>query len=74
MKFLHFDVMEVLHLTLFCNVKLVISPYRYEQKNTITKLFKICGKLVNPVYYMLIYTELSILASDPQIAVLLVLQ
>lgn len=73
MKFLHFDVVEVLRLTLFCNVKLVISPYQYEQ-NTITELFKICGGLVNPVYYMLIYIELIILASDPEIVVHLALQ
>lgn len=39
-----------------------------------TELFKICGKLVNPVYYMLIYIELSVLASGPEIVVRLVLQ
>lgn len=74
MKFLPFDVMEVLHLTLFCNVKLVISPYQYEQRITITDLFKICGKLVNSAYDILIYIELSILASDPEIVVYLILQ
>lgn len=60
-KFLHIDVIEILNVTLFYNVKFklfIISMNRTQLPSCLKH-----GKLINSVYEVLISIQLNILAS-----------